>query len=710
MASRFTEVRLAAGEVLITAGELGEELFLVESGTLDVMANVAGRIVAVGQVLPGQAVGEMQFVLGGRRTATVRASTPVVAFRLARNDFEELQRQWPALHGNLLSLTRERIYRSQLRGAVSRTFADAPPAFAEELERVAEWVELRCGDVLFREGDAADGWYLIVTGRLRVIKEANGSSPARILQEAGAAESLGEMAILSGAPRAATVVALRDSLVARIPTEDCLRIAQGHPQLLLAISRTLISRLHTPTQSPRRIDRLVVALLHTTRNPILDSFARDFSAALRRIRPTAHVTPAMLTETGVLGEGARLDAGHPSWLRFRGWLESVLLDEPFVVLDLGPDESVAAEHMIGQADHVVLLGDASSKIEHSEVVQGVFAAGTPRHYRRHHTLVLVHPAGTRHPRGPRAWLDTCNVDRHLHVRVDRAEDAARVARALTGRSIGVVLGGGGARGFAHLGVIRAFRELGLPVDYVGGTSMGSIMAGQVALGLNHEELVALNRPIVALRPFNEYTVPVVALLKTEKIAQSAKMAFGDTLIEDLWLPYFAVSANLTTATPCIHESGPTWLATRASGSLPGIAVPVVQNRELLVDGGIVDNLPVGIMHDRCGGGPVIAVDVSPAEDLRMTRDAFPSQWALLGERIRPGARSKELPSIADILMRTTLLASAAQRERSWREADLVLNPPIEAFGMLAFEQLDTLVEIGYQHAMSKAEQIRALIV
>ena len=710
IAARFTRLELTVGQVLMTAGEQGADLFLVESGTLSVHADVAGgRVMEIGHIASGETAGEMQFVLGGRRTATVQTATPAVVFRLSREDFDATLKEWPALLTSLIAVTRERIYRRQLRASVVKTFADASPTFAEELESVAEWVHLPSGAVLFREGDAADGWYLVMTGKLRILKEADGFTPARVLQEVGAAESLGEMAILSDAPRSATVVALRDSLVARIPTKACLEIAQRYPQLLLAISRTLIHRLQSPTTNTRRIDRLVVAVLHTTRNPVLDRFARDLITALGHIKQTAHVSTSTLTDAGVLPDGAISDAEHPSWLRFPGWLESVQRTAPLVVLDIAPDDVAWALHAVGQADHVVILGDAGAEATRSDIERTLLATGVPRQHRRHHTLVIVHAASSHRPQGTRTWLDVREVDRHLHARDGRTEDAGRVARALTGRSVGVVLGGGGARGFSHLGVIRAFRELGIPVDYIGGTSMGSIMAGQIAMGLDHEELIAINRPIVALRPFTEYTIPMVALLKTEKITQSAKMSFGDTLIEDLWLPYFAVSANLTTATTCIHEEGPVWFATRASGSLPGIAVPVVHNRELLVDGGVVDNLPVGIMRDRCAGGPVIGVDVSPVEDLRMSRDAFPSQWALARERMRPGKRPAAVPGIVDILMRTTLLASATQRERSRREADLVLSPPIDAFGMLAFDKLDALVEVGYTYTMRFATEAQALL-
>jgi NTE family protein/lysophospholipid hydrolase len=180
------------------------------------------------------------------------------------------------------------------------------------------------------------------------------------------------------------------------------------------------------------------------------------------------------------------------------------------------------------------------------------------------------------------------------------------------------------------------------------------------------------------------------------------MSFGETRIEDLWLPYFAVSSNLTTAGMVVHETGPAWEANRASCSLPGIAVPVVAGTHLLVDGGIVNNLPGDVMRLKCGGGPVIAVDVSPEEDVGMKEPGFPSQWRLFWNRVLPGQRRIGVPGIIDILMRTTMLASANRTSLVRRSVDLYLRPPIDTFGMLEFERMEELVECGYRYTLEAA--------
>ena len=153
--------------------------------------------------------------------------------------------------------------------------------------------------------------------------------------------------------------------------------------------------------------------------------------------------------------------------------------------------------------------------------------------------------------------------------------------------------------------------------------MGSIIAGQYAMGLDPNEMVELNGRITRLKPFNEYTLPFISLLRTRKIEQAAQLSFGERNIEDFWLPYFCVSTNLATAAMVVHDRGPAWLATRASGSLPGIALPVVLGNQLLVDGGVINNVPADVMRQRWNGA-VVAVNVSPREDLSFNLSAFPS--------------------------------------------------------------------------------------
>jgi NTE family protein/lysophospholipid hydrolase len=435
-------------------------------------------------------------------------------------------------------------------------------------------------------------------------------------------------------------------------------------------------------------------------------FSRALAQGLGALGPTLRVDARVLREAGVLADASGLADDHPGWLRFSGWLEEQQAAHAFVLLEADAEPTGWTRRALGQADHVLLVADAAAPPAPGRLETELLGAEVTPVRRAARTLVLVHPADARLPTGTDRWLAVRHVDGHLHARAGSAEDAARVARMITGRAVGLALGGGGARGYAHLGAVRALRELGVPIDVIGGTSMGAMMAGQLALGLELDELFELNYRIQALRPFSEYTVPMVAMLKGRGLEQSVRMALGETRIEDLWLPYFAVSSNLTTAELVVHDRGLAWEANLASCSIPGIAVPVVSGPHLLVDGGVVNNLPGDVMRERCGGGPVIAVDVSPEEDVRMAVPAFPSQWSLFWNRVLPGQERIAVPGIVDILMRTTMLASAHRTAQVRRSVDLYLRPPIDHFGMLEFEHMEAIAECGYRYALEAAASWR----
>jgi NTE family protein/lysophospholipid hydrolase len=269
-----------------------------------------------------------------------------------------------------------------------------------------------------------------------------------------------------------------------------------------------------------------------------------------------------------------------------------------------------------------------------------------------------------------------------------------------------VLGGGGARGLSHVGALRAIDEAGIPVDAIGGTSMGAVVAAARATGLDHQAMhEACKRYFVEGGSLLDFTFPVVALTAGRRISRRLAAFFGDARIEDLLLTYFCVSSNLTRAEAVVHREGIVWKQLRASISLPGILPPVFREGDLLVDGAVTNNLPVDVMKELCHGGCVIALDVTPPVDLTH-KEPFPeglSGWRVLGRRLNPFMKKVEVPPLASVLMRTTLLGSASKQNLMARQADLVIRPPLEQFGLLEFKSYEQIVEIGYKHALEELE-------
>jgi predicted acylesterase/phospholipase RssA len=323
-------------------------------------------------------------------------------------------------------------------------------------------------------------------------------------------------------------------------------------------------------------------------------------------------------------------------------------------------------------------------------------------------LALVHPNGDELPRGTKAWLADRHVQRHHHVRWDRVDDVERLARFLGAQAVGIGLGGGGARGFAHIGCLRALEEAGIPVDVVAGTSMGANIAAQAAMGWSTDKMVEVNRRVwIELAPQKKYTVPVVSILDSKKALACGRMMYDDYDIEDLWLPFYCVSSNLTTARPTIHRRGSLMWAVTASSSLPGVAVPVIEGTHLLVDGGLLDNVPTKMLRS-WGAGTVIASEVSVETDARFQRDRVPTTWEAVRSRARRGGVPQDtFPSIAEVAMRAAMLHSTYRQKEAVDTADLALRPPVEAFKMTDWNALDDLVATGYRHAVEAIAAWRA---
>lgn len=313
-------------------------------------------------------------------------------------------------------------------------------------------------------------------------------------------------------------------------------------------------------------------------------------------------------------------------------------------------------------------------------------------------LVLLHKAKQPLYLGTSAWLAPRRLARHHHVTDGDDAELARLVRSLTGRATGLVLGGGGARSFAQIGVLRALEEAGVEIDLVGGTSMGAFLGAQVAMGWNARKMLQYNEVTwTKTKPLKDYTFPYMGLVTGRRFFAVARATYGDAQFEDLRIPFFCCSSNLTKASVMVHSAGPLWRALGASIAVPGLAPPAFENGELLADGAVLDNLPVDVMRARCDGH-VIAVDVSPEEDLAVDKSLTmaPSSWSLLYKTLV--GRRTGLPTIFELLMRSAGLGSVQQVETMKRLSDWFFHPPIEDYSIFDFGKIRVLEEAGYTHA------------
>ena len=588
------------------------------------------------------------------------------------------------------------FWHSQLATHLSALFESANPGALAELEAEAEWVSLRSGELLFRLGDVGDAAYIVLSGRLRVVDDSAGE---RTLNEVGAGETLGEMAVLSGEARSATVFALRDSLLARLPSAAFHRLIERHPEVLRRISALLVDRLRKRSAVHIRPSAVrTLAIVPAGAGAEVGEFARQLAAALAAHGTTLHLDARRVDlALGREGLARRVEPG-PTTSRLVQWLNEQELTHRFVLYEADETLTAWTERAIRQADHVLFVADSSASPRPGEVEQQVATRWRSSRAPRR-SLVLLHAAGAAAPRNTAAFLELRKIDCHYHVSTDRAEDFARLARCLTGAGIALVLGGGGARGFAHLGILRALAETGVPVDWVGGTSVGAIIAALAAQGLSPEQ--ALARCKEHFSSLKDPTLPVVALLTGRRIRSKLESVFGTATIEDLPLPYLCVSTNLSRAAQSVHERGPLTRAIRASIALPGILPPVSLGTDLHVDGGLVNNLPIDVMAAKPEIGAVIAADVSAEVEMRAPANLeleLPG-WRVLWHRLTGGAAG-EVPSIMSLLTRSALVASVywARERRLTEAASLYLRIPLADLRLLAFERIDEIVKRGYDAA------------
>lgn len=316
-------------------------------------------------------------------------------------------------------------------------------------------------------------------------------------------------------------------------------------------------------------------------------------------------------------------------------------------------------------------------------------------------LVLVHPDAAAIPENTGRWLAAVPGARHLHVSLEGEEGMDRLGRFFSGNAVALVLAGGGALGFAHIGVLRSLREAGIPVGAVGGTSIGAIVAGGVAMGWDDARMLEeYKAAFVDGRPTDDYTVPVMSLVEGRKMSTGLQKHFGDTRIEDLWIPFFAVSSSLSHNRVYIHRRGPLWRALRSSASLPGIFPPIIEGADLLVDGGILNNMPVDVMQESVRGH-IIAVDLSSEEDISYEKKQIPTAWEYIKTRIRATGAGQDVPTLHRVILQSTMLSSRREVQNARERADLLLSPPTAEFDLLDWQRFHAICEVGYAYARTR---------
>lgn len=534
------------------------------------------------------------------------------------------------------------------------------------LRSSVRWTQLSAGEILFREGDEADSMYVVVSGRLRATRREDDQS--QVVGEITRGETVGEMALLTGGKRSATVQAMRDSVLVGLDSPSFAQLARLCPESVMHVARVQFERVQRANR-PRSAERLRLSVALLAADPSCDAptFAKRLEDEIGKR------TKTVLAESKNAPASAGTESDRKARLAI--WLNELEASAQILLMPCGGDDAIWTRQCLRSADLVLILARAGQKpaIQHHEIPPGV---------RR--MLVALHADGSTPPSGTAEALAACGASAHFHLRANSEADFARLGRLLTGSAVGISFAGGGARSFCHLGVMRALAEHGIPLDLATGTSLGAIVAAGVSLDIELDDLMERFRVMVKINPTKRdyLLIPRTSLLSGRKLDRLLPQLLPDTQIEDCWKDFACVSANITNPGAHVHREGPLLRALRATVSIPGVFPPVATgNGELLVDGGVVNNLPADVARD-AGAGRLIACDQGGG-----------------------GSGRADKPNAMGIIMRSVILHSRISG-KAWKSAaDIYFESPVSDISLLEWDQIDLAVKRGYDNARRVLEGI-----
>ncbi|ODH14056.1 lysophospholipase NTE1 [Paracoccidioides brasiliensis] len=649
------------------------------------------------------------------------------------------------------------------------------PRLILHIDFALEWVQVNAGEVIYHQGDESDAIYIVLNGRLRSLWE-KGDGKVSVMGEYGQGDSVGELEVMTESTRPATLHAIRDTELAKFPKTLFNSLAQEHPNITIQISKLIAQRMKHIILNPliekpndkgiqesamtgtSTLNLRTVAILPVTAGVPVVEFGNRLLNAFNQIGVTNGV--AALHQADILNHLGRHAFSRMGKLKLSQYLAD--LEERYGMVLYVADTNVNApwtQTCITQADCILLVGVAEGSPSIGEYER--FLLGMKTTARKE--LVLLHLDRYSPPGLTRQWLKNrmwINGGHHhiqmsfrlttepsnpvtkrfgtvlkQRVQVLQAElqkytsrrihqtplysattpfkgDFHRLARRLCGKSVGLVLGGGGARGIAHVGVIKALEEAGVPIDIIGGTSIGAFIGALYARDADVVPLYGRAKKFAGRmgsiwRFALDLTYPSASYTTGHEFNRGIFKAFGDSQIEDFWLEFYCNTTNISKSCNEFHTSGYVWRYVRASMSLAGLLPPMCDEGNMLLDGGYVDNLPVSRMKS-LGANVIFAIDVGSIDDNtpQAYGDSLSGFWALVN-RWNPFSSLANPPTLAEIQARLAYVSSFSALETAKNTPGcLYMRPPIDAFGTLDFAKFDEIYKIGYAYGREFLERLK----
>ncbi len=701
-----------AGEVLARAGAVGDAVWVVVSGQVQAAHPVVGAAQAAAVLGPGEVVAESLLLMGGAHTATFGCVTDTQLLRLELTAFIAIAQRYPSAWAQLAT---ERMLETALRAVAASVFGAAAPRVMAFAASGQAWLRLAKGDVLARQSDAVSACYLVLSGELVALQVVGGQRHIKNVMRRG--DLAGDLPLATGSCHPTHLVATRQTWLLHFECDQFRSLFFDWPEAQPAVLRSLVRHL-SPVDAHQTnalgAMRLAVVPALGDGNVCCNThrLVDALEQGLSRFGPVMVLDQSLCEMLHIVHAPDTLPADHVQWMRLSAWLERQSQVGIRVIM-VGEHNMPGWNGQIARECDMLLhaapgqvppAADAVNLPEPSQL--GLDTAADGAWWRSPHWLCLLHAPQTIRPSGTNAWLQSLPVSEHFHVRDGHDGDINRLARHVSGRAIGMALSGGGARGLAHAGVYQALTDAGVPVDYFSGTSAGALLT--CLLASDEGAAVALQRIArsvgIKKNIFGDYTLPVVSLLKSERLRAAVHATFGDQRLEDSWIPCAVVTTNLTRSRQQVFSRGLICEVALASCSLPAITLPIIMDGDLHCDGGLVNNLPVDILKTH-GCRYTLASHVGSKLQLNLPSSTFPGAWTILVDRIfHGGRRTSGVPHLVELLVAATTLTSEAALADITASADVFFEPDLSGFPVLNFTFGEQVAKAGFVHARALLAQ------
>jgi predicted acylesterase/phospholipase RssA len=542
--------------------------------------------------------------------------------------------------------------------------------------------QVEAGEYLFNQGDLENSLYVVLSGRLRaVIQDKNGTN---ILGDIGEGEPTGEFALFTNEPRMASVLAIRKTIVLKINKQEYLNLVAQNPAFAGLLTSFLIKRLRRNileqhmSSSPKNIALINLQPAH------------DLS-------PWTDVIERILEDNGIPIQVFDHDSQPAA--QYDTIFDNLEQQEGLNILVCSEAQPEWSRQCLLSADLVIVATEflADANLYQIEKMQNLYAQSI---LNKKIYIVFLHENETLLPHQTSRWLEKRMVNLHIHVRKNHLGDIGRFCRIISNQAVGVVLGGGGAKGYAHVGAIRALMEVGVEVDFLGGTSAGALYG----IGMSHSDFdpkkvhALCEASAKGKLTSNDFSWPIVSIMSGKKMASFMKKMFGESELEDIWVNSYCVSTNFSSSDTKVHVRGLVSKMVRASIAIPGVFPPVVIDKELHVDGGVVDNLPIEPMY-RYPVGHIIAISLSGLETKQVDYLETPTAAMLIWNKLL-GKRKYKIPGISALIINSLTLNSRQKQENTKAKVSLYFEMDLKGVGLLDDKKWRQTIQNGYEQ-MSK---------